>query len=243
MKYLTTTISSIASNPRYLLLYVFFSSMTLPISAMKQMGTIQGMVAIGLLILFGLLSLYLVTGVYAAAWGSLKGEGTNLLQGAKKHFAGALGVSIVIGILCAILLFAFLTIHKLAFFRDIPAAVYGKSLDANIIRSISVFLTTSLFVYALPGLFVANFSVSLTLAKSWRFLFKNFSKSRSVIAIVLISTLIKIVLTQWAVSYDYSSIHYWQIIALSNMLTYAFSFLTFLTAAQVLDEFFQKKAI
>lgn len=243
MKYLAIAISSTVSKPRYLFLFVLFNLLMLPISFMKQMGIVQGAVAIALSIFFGLLSLYLISGVYAAAWKNLKGEGTNILEGAKKYFTGVLGVSIVIGIIGAISFIPFGMLHKFVFFQDLPAVLYGKRLDANIIRAIPAFLTTSLFVYALPGLFVENLPGNLALAKSWRFLFKNFVKSRTVVIVLLISTIIKIVLTQWAVIFDYSSNQYWQLITLSSIFTHVLTFLVFLTAAQILHEFSQKNTI
>lgn len=242
MKYLVAAIKSTASKPSYLFLFVMFSLLVLPVSIIGQMGIVQGVFAIAIMIFTGAISLYLVTGVYSAAWESLKGNKIKILAGSNQYFTRVLVITIAIGLTTAIVVISSSLVYKMAFFRYVPATIYGKRFDVNLVRSIPAFLIASVFIYTLPSIFVANLPSNEAVAKSWRFFLYNFNKSIVVIAILLLSTIVKISYSQWAVSFDNSSIQYWQIIVLSSIFTCGFNFLAFLTAAQIFDEYFREES-
>jgi hypothetical protein len=240
MNYLTVAISSVAKRPNYIILFILFNSLGLPVSIMKQIGMVQGLLALALMICIFVISTFLETGVYTLSWKYIKGEKETFIAGAKRYFPHVLGASIVIGIIAAFAVFLFLAIHKLVILPDISAQLYHKRIDAIVMRNIPELIISVFFVYAIPAIFARNLSGKNAVANSWRFVLKYFAESRIVIILLLISTISKIVFTQWAVNFDYSSIEYWQINALSSILTSALLFLTFLAAAQIFDKLFEE---
>jgi hypothetical protein len=201
----------------------------------------KGVLALVLMICIFAVSTFLQTGVYNLSWSYLKGEKATFISGAKKYFPHVLGASIVIGIIAAFAVFVFLSIHKMVILPDISASIYHKRIDAIAMRNIPELIILVFFVYAIPAIFTRNLSGKNAVANSWKFLLEYFTESRIVIILLLLSTIIKIMTTQWAVNFDYSSVEYWKIISLSSILTSALLFLTFLSAAQIFDKLFKEK--
>ena len=241
MKYLSTAIVSVAKNPTYLVLFILFSMLGFPISIMKQAGMVQGGLAIALMIGIYLIGLFLTTGAYSLALKQLQDEKASFFTDSKKYFQHVLGASIVIGIIGAIVTFPFPVAHKMLFLPDISPQMYGKRIDANLVRTIPGFFVSVAFVYAVPAIFSCDLSGKDAVATSWKFLLKNLTISKIVIVGLLISLLSRILLTQWAVNYDYSSVTYWQITILNSVINYLILFLVFLCSAQIFKEKFEKK--
>jgi len=241
MRYLSAAIVSVAKNPTYLVLFILFSMLGLPISILKQAGMVQGGLAIALMIVIYLVGLFLTTGAYSLAWKQLQGEKASFFTDSKKYFQHVLGASIVIGIIGAIVTLPFPIVHKMIFLPDISPQLYGKRIDANLVRTIPSFFVSVAFVYAIPAIFTCDLTGKDAVATSWKFLFKNLTTSKIAIAGLLISLLSRILLTQWAVNYDYSSATYWEITTLNNVTNYLILFLVFLCTAQIFKENYQKE--
>jgi len=72
-------------------------------------------------------------------------------------------------------------------------------------------------------------------------LLKNLTISKIAIVGLLISLLSRMLLTQWAVNYDYNSVTYWQITTLNSVVNYLILFLVFLCSAQIFKENYKKE--
>ncbi len=241
MNYLRVAISSVAKKPNYLFLFILFNSLGLPVSIMKQTGMAKGVFALVLMICIFAVSTFFQTGVYNLSWRHLKGEKVYFLSGVKKYFPHVLGVSIVVGIIAAFAVIVFLSIHKMAILPEISASIYHKRIDAIAMRKIPELIVLVFFVYAIPAIFTRNLSGKNAVANSWKFLLEYSTESRIVIVLLLLSTITEIVITKWAVRFDYSSIEYWDLISLNSILTSVLLFLTYLSAAQIFDKLFKEK--
>lgn len=240
MNYLTVAILNIVKRPIYMVLFVMFSLLSLPISIMKNINMIHDTIALVLMILMFVFSTFLHAGVYNLSWQFIKGEPATFTDGAKKYFPHLLGASIVIVIITALAVFLLFTIHRLMILPDVSPLLYLKRTDANLMRILPEFIISIFFIYTVPGIFVKELSGKNALAYSWRFVIKYFSESRIIIFLLLISAVGKITITRWAVNHDYNSVEHWQIIALSSIVTSAILFLIFLVAAQIFDKIYHE---
>jgi hypothetical protein len=236
MNYLARAISAIVSKPRYILLFILFNLSLQPISMLKASGAIQGAIVLVLSALTVLLSTYLIAGVYSAAWKNIKNEPASVLAEARKYFFRILAVYIIFGIIYFIAFIPFAVIHKTTFYKSVPAALYNKTLDAHIVRTVPIFLISTLLLYAFPGIVVADLTSKKALSKALRFIISHLPESKFVIVLLLLSYVMRVIFIQWAVRYDYSSSNYWQIMTVNNTLTYGISFIAFLAAAQIFND-------
>jgi len=202
---------------------------------------VQGGLAIALMIGVYLLGLFLTTGAYSLAWKQLNDEKASFFTDSKKYFQHVLWVSIVIGIIGAIVTLPFPIVHKMLFLPDISPQLYGKRIDANLVRTIPGFFVSVAFVYAIPAIFSCDLTGKDAVATSWKFLLKNLTISKIAIVGLLISLLSRMLLTQWAVNYDYNSVTYWQITTLNSVVNYLILFLVFLCSAQIFKENYKKE--
>lgn len=243
MKYLSTSVELIAKKPVYLFAFIAFSLLGAPVSIMSRKGIIHGGFTIILSIASITLVAFLTSGVYSAAWKHLNGEKVGLLAGSRKYFQHVLGVSIALSIVGGIVISVFSIAHKLIFLPDVQMVAYGKRLDANLLRTISSFFVTLSFVYAIPAIVVSDSNGKEAIKKSWHFLTANLSKSKTIILCLLLSNVVGIPLTQWAVTYDYASTEYWQITSVKYMFELAMGFIIYLSAAQIYKEFIQNNKV
>jgi hypothetical protein len=232
---------SLVSKPAYPILFILFSLLGTPVAIMKHFGILEGgEIIIQMLIVFVVIT-FLTAGLYSIAWKSMNDEKASLFVESKKHFQHVLGVSIVVGIITAIVSFPFPFAHKMFFLPDIAPELYAKRLDSNLIRTIPSAFVSLVFVYAIPAIFACGLNGKEAVTNSWKFLSANLAISKIIIICLTLSTLFEILIIQWAVSYDYSSNKYWLASTISSVIHHLVSFIIFLCAAQILKENYKKE--
>ena len=237
MQYINKSIKFLTRNPVYLAIYLAFSMGIFLVQMFRYLGLVDKLPSFIIEIVILIVSFYLLTGTYSCIWKRFSGEQTqlrNILGEAKRYFSRVFTVSIVIGIIVAVFMGLSMFFHSKIFYPGISMVLYSKQLDANIVRSASVYLIIALFAYAFPSIFISDWRGTMTALKtSLKLIIKKSSISLPVICLITLMFVADIITSQYVVNFEYSSKEYWLATATESVIIYIISLLTFLTAAQI----------
>lgn len=238
MNYISKSLYFLKSNPTLFLCYIIIMFITMPLQMFQHMELFD-ITYTGVMLLFYFASIYFSAGLYACIWKAFVGEENTLkkiFKYSNYYLFTYLFVTIFLAIISGLLMFTAIYFHSTIFYPDIESYEYAKQLEANIIRSIPTYMVSILFIFSLPIIYFANFRGGAVIKESLKIIIYNFSISYPVISLITISIIIRIYLTQHVVSYDYSSVAYWEVMAIQKILSTAFDFIIFITASQILRD-------
>ncbi len=189
MKYILTSIEFIKTNPALLLLFIFIELVMLPFQMLRYFEELNILTAvIGLFL--GAFSLYLMAGLYSCIWKAFSEQASdlkNIIKNSNHYFSTYLSVSIITGLVAGICMLSVIYIHKTAFYNSVDWVAYRKQIDANLARSIPVYVMNIIFAFILPAIYVGkNGRGSKIIRTALKFIIEHFSAATPVISLIML---------------------------------------------------------
>lgn len=246
MKYISRSFNFVKDNPVLLITFIFLSLGTVPMEMLNNLGVIGNLKAMIIDIFLFIGSFYFLAGTHSCIWKSFSGDKETLkliLPESNRYFRSMLFVTVVIGLIGISIMMLAVLIHSKVFYPATDSISYSKQFDANLVRTVPVYFLAILFAYAIPIIFVSSYRGTTLFKTAINFIVKNLSLSLPIISLISLSFVIKILMTQYAVRFDYSSIFYWRALITEQIVVNIIGILTFLTAAQIFKEHFKEEEI